>query len=189
MINKVTNTQCRSKIIFFLLTLYKSLKHCLSGTSTAIFYTSTFFNGYRRGSGKCSFGARPVGEMNTKFCLFMSRFCIFFLSSWFFIRDKSEANTFDGKHLKGLTSKSLPWQDSRWVPSLASTFVFWMSSSRKPACPWFWLKQELRIEGEQVRYFNIQVSFVAFRSNARVKPQQTPFSDSDERMVGDVTRP
>ena len=84
--------------------------------------------------------------------------------------------------------QELPWQDSRWVPSLASTFVFWMSSSRKPACPWFWLKQELRIEGEQVRYFNIQVSFVAFRSNARVKPQQTPFSDSDERTVAEMSR-
>ena len=112
----------------------------------------------------------------------------FFSSILVFIRDKSEANTIDGKHLEELTSKSLPWQDSRWVPSLASTFVFWMSSSRKPACPWFWLKQELRIEGEQVRYFNIQVSFVAFRSNARVKPQQTPFSDSEERMVAEMSR-
>ena len=46
----------------------------------------------------------------------------------------------------------------------------------------------MRIEGEQVRYFNIQVSFVAFRSNARVKPQQTPFSDSDERMVAEMSR-
>ena len=188
MINKVTNTHCRSKIIFFLLTLCKSLKTFLLGTSNAIFFTSAFFNGYRRRSGKWSFGARPVGKMNTKFCFFMSRCCIFFLSSWFFIRDESEANTFDGKHLEELTSKSLPWQDSRWVPSLASTFVFWMSSSRKPACPWFWLKQELRIEGEQVRYFNIQVSFVAFRSNAGVKPQQTPFSDSDERMVTEMSR-
>ena len=188
MINKVTNTHCRSKIIFFLLTLYKSLSNFLSGTSNAIFFTSIFFNGYRRRSGKCSFGARPVGEMNTKFCLCMSRCCTFFFHLGFFIRDKSEANTFDGKHLEELTSKSLPWQDSRWVPTLASTFVFWMSSSRKPACPWFWLKQELRIEGEQVRYFNIQVSFVAFRSNARVRPQQTPFSDSDERMVAEMSR-
>ena len=155
MINKVTNTHCRSKIIFFLLTLYKSIKNFLLGTSNAIFFTSAFFNGYRRRSGKWCFGARPVGKMNTKFCFFMSRCCIFFLSSWFFIRDKSKANTIDWKHLKELTSKSLPWQDSRWVPSLASTFVFWMSSSRKPACPWFWLKQELRIEGEQVRYFYI----------------------------------
>ena len=188
MINKVTNTHCRSKIIFFLLTLYKSLKTFLSGTSNAIFFHFYLFQRLWRRSGKWSFGARPVGKINTKFCLFMSRCCTFFLSSWFFIRDKSKANTIDWKHLKELTSKSLPWQDSRWVPSLASTFVFWMSSSRKPACPWFWLKQELRIEGEQVRYFNIQVSFVAFRSNARVKPQQTPFSDSDERMVAEMSR-
>ena len=188
MINKVTNTHCRSKIIFFLLTLYKSLITFLSGTSNAIFSHFYLFQRLWRRSGKWCFGARPVGKINTKFCLFMSRCCTFFLSSWFFIRDKSKANTIDWKHLKELTSKSLPWQDSRWVPSLASTFVFWMSSPRKPACPWFWLKQELRIEGEQVRYFNIQVSFVAFRSNARVKPQQTPFSDSDERMVAEMSR-
>ena len=190
MINKVTNTHCRSKIIFFLLTLYKSLKTFLSGTSNAIFFTSAFFNAYRRRSGKWSFGARPVGKMTTKFCHFTSRCCIFFLSSWFLskTRDKSETNTIDGKHLEELKSKSLPWQDSRWVPSLASAFVFWMSSSRKPACPWFWLKQELRVKGEKVRYFNIQVSFVAFRSNARVRPQQTPFSDSDERMVAEMSR-
>ena len=34
----------------------------------------------------------------------------------------------------------------------------------------------------------MQVSFVAFRSNARVKPQQTPFSDGDERMVAEMSR-
>ena len=39
MINKVTNTRCRSKIIFFLLTLYKSLKNFFSGTSNAIFFS------------------------------------------------------------------------------------------------------------------------------------------------------
>ena len=46
----------------------------------------------------------------------------------------------------------------------------------------------MRVKGEKVRYFNIQVSFVAFRSNARVRPQQTPFSDSDERMVTEMSR-
>lgn len=37
MINKVTNTQCRSKILFFVCTFYNSLKHFLSETSNAIF--------------------------------------------------------------------------------------------------------------------------------------------------------
>ena len=36
MFNKVTNTHCRSKFLFFLLTLYKSLNNFLSGTSNAI---------------------------------------------------------------------------------------------------------------------------------------------------------
>ena len=83
MINKVTNTHCRSKIIFFLLTLCKSLKNFLLGTSNAIFFTSALFNGYRRRSGKWSFGARPVGKMNTKFCFFMSRCCKFFCNLGF----------------------------------------------------------------------------------------------------------
>ena len=133
MINKVTNT-AGQRLYFFLLTLYKSLKNFFSGTSNAIFFHFYLFQRLWTRSGKWCFGARPVGKMNTKFCLFMSRCCIFFLSSWFFIRDKPEADTFDAKHLKELKSKSLPWQDSRRVPSLVSTFVFWMSSSRKPAC-------------------------------------------------------
>ena len=47
-------------------------------------------------------------------------------------------------------------------------FYGWVPPGNPPA-----LKQELRIEGEQVRYFNIQVSFVAFRSNARVKQRHS----------------
>ena len=141
MINKVTNTHCRSKIIFFLLTLYKSLKNFLLETSNAIFFTSAFFNGYRRRSGKWSFGARPVGKINTKFCFFMSRCCIFFLSSWFFIRDKSEADTFDGKHLKELTSKSYPGkiQDEShlWPVPL---FFGWVPPGNPPVHDFDWNK-------------------------------------------------
>ena len=44
MINKVTNTQCRSKFLFFLLTLYKSWNSFLSGTSTAIFTLQILFS-------------------------------------------------------------------------------------------------------------------------------------------------
>ena len=141
MINKVTNTHCRSKIIFFLLTLYKSLKNFLLGTSNAIFFTSAFFNGYRRRSGKWCFGARPVGKMTTKFCFFMSRCCIFFLSSWFFIRDKSEADTFDGKHLEELTSKSYPGkiQDEShlWPVRL---FFGWVPPGNPPVHDFDWNK-------------------------------------------------
>ena len=141
MINKVTNTHCRSKITFFLLTLYKSLKNFLLGTSNAIFFTSAFFNGYRRRSGKWCFGARPVGKMNTKFCFFMSRCCIFFLSSWFFIRDKSEADTFDGKHLEELTSKSYPGkiQDEShlWPVPL---FFGWVPPGNPPVHDFDWNK-------------------------------------------------
>ena len=141
MINKVTNTHCRSQIIFFLLTLYKSLKNFLLGTSNAIFFTSAFFNGYRRRSGKWSFGARPVGKMTTKFCFFMSRCCIFFRSSWFFIRDKSEANTFDGKHLEELTSKSYPGkiQDEShlWPVPL---FFGWVPPGNPPVHDFDWNK-------------------------------------------------
>ena len=186
MINKVTNTHCRSKIIFFLLTLYKSLKTFLSGTSNAIFFTSYFFNAFFWR--KWTFWGAPCRQDDHQVLPFYVKMLRFFSFILVFIRNKSEANTIDGKHLEELKSKSLPWQDSRWVPSLASTFVFWMSSSRKPACPWFWLKQELRVKGEKVRYFNIQVSFVPFRWNARVRPQQTPFSDGDERIVAEISR-
>ena len=188
MINKVTNTHCRSKIIFFLLTLYKSLKTFLSGTSNAIFFSLLPFSTVIGEEAENGLWGAPCRQDDHQVLPFYVKMLHFFSFILVFIRDKSKANTIDGKHLEELKSKSLPWQDSRWVPSLASTFVFWMSSSRKPACPWFWLRQELRIEGEQVRYFNIQVSFVAFRSNARVRPQQTPFSDSDERMVAEMSR-
>ena len=141
MINKVTNTHCRSKITFFLLTLYKSLKNFLLGTSNAIFFTSAFFNGYRRRSGKWCFGARPVGKMNTKFCFFMSRCCIFFLSSWFFIRDKSAADTFDGKHLEELTSKSYPGkiqdESNLWPVPL---FFGWVPPGNPPVHDFDWNK-------------------------------------------------
>ena len=188
MINKVTNTHCRSKIIFFLLTLYKSLKTFLSGTSNPIFFSLLPFSTVIGEEAENGLWGAPCGQDDHQVLPFYVKMLHCFSFILVFIRDKSKANSIDGKHLEELKSKGLPWQDSRWVPSLASTFVFWMSSSRKPACPWFWLKQELRIEGEKVRYFNIQVSFVAFRSNARVKAQQTPFSDGDERMVAEMSR-
>ena len=134
MINKVTNTHCRSKIIFFLLTLYKSLKKFPFRTFEPDFFHFYLFQRLSEKKRKMFFWGAPCRQDEHQVFPFMSRCCTFFLSPWFFIRDKSEANTFDVKHLKGLKSKNLPWQDSRRVPSLASTFVFWMSSSRKPAC-------------------------------------------------------
>ena len=56
---------------------------------------------------------------------------------------------------------TLGWQDSRWVLSLACTFLFLvMSSSRKPDCSWFCLWQELPTEGEQVRYSKSELGFL-----------------------------
>ena len=134
MINKVTNTHCRSKIIFFLLTLYKSLKTFLSGTSNAIFFSLLPFSTVIGEEAENGLWGAPCLQDDHQVLPFYVKMLHFFLSSWVFIQDKSEANTFDAKHPEELKSKSLPWQDSRWVPSLASTLVLWMSSSRKPAC-------------------------------------------------------
>ena len=149
MIDKVTNTQCRSKFLFFLLTLYKSLNSFLSGTSTAIFTLQILFSTvFGEEDEKGRLGLRPVGKMNTMFCLFVPR-CAFFPEGsempilWLkppFNESRTRVNE---------QEFTLVWQDSRWVLSLACTFLFFvMSSCRKPACYWFCLWQELPTEGE-----------------------------------------
>ena len=95
MINKDTNTQCRWPSIFFLLTLYNSLKNFLSGTSNAIFFTSTFLTPFSGENGL--FGARPVGKMNTQMQV-LSRCSVFFFHFGTFLQEKSEVNTFDWNH-------------------------------------------------------------------------------------------
>ena len=125
MINKVTNTQCRSKFLFFLLTRYKSLNNFLSGTSNAIFSLQIFrFNGFRRRGWKRTFGARPIGKMNTKFCRFVRRCRIFPQRGempilWL----KPPFNEFRTRVNE--QEFTLVWQDSRWVLWLVRFCSLW----------------------------------------------------------------
>ena len=91
------------------------------------------------------------------FCVKLQRF--FFLFGTF-LQEKLETNTFDwnhrlknsGQELKSteeFTGKILGHSHYLWP--VRSTF--WMSSCREPTCPLFWLEQELKVEGEQVKYF------------------------------------
>ena len=97
----------------------------------------------------------------------------FFFNFGTFLQEKSEPNTFDRNHRLKSPGQELKSKNSlarfKVTPITFGLYVpaFWMSSCRKPACPLFLLEQELHIKGEQVKYFKIQVSFVAFRSIAR----------------------
>ena len=163
MINKVTNTQCRWTSIFFLLTLYSSLKNFLSGTSKAIFFTSTFLTLNSGENGL--FGARPVGKMNTQMQV-LSRCSVFFFHFGTFLQQRSEANTFDWNHRLKSSGQDLKSKSSlarfKVTPIIFGLYVsdFWMSSCREPTCPLFWLEQELKVEGEQVKYFKVQFNFL-----------------------------
>ena len=190
MINKDTNTQCRWTSIFFLLTLYSSLKNFLSGTSNAIFFTSTFLTPNSGENGL--FGARPVGKMNTQMQV-LSRCSVFFFRFGTFLQQRSEANTFDWNHRLKSSGQELKSKSSlarfKVTPIIFGLYVsdFWMSSCREPTCPLFWLEQELHVEGEQVKYFKVQFSFVVFRSNARSHSRH-PFHDhSDGRRVAKIS--
>lgn len=129
MINKVTNTQCRSKFFFLLLNnALQKLKQFPFRNFKRFFFTSnSFFNGFRRRGWNRTFGARPVGKMNTAFCLLCQ-------DAHIFSREVRCQYFGWNRHLMSsgqeLTSKSsLSWQDSRWVLSLACTCLFRMSSS------------------------------------------------------------
>ena len=190
MINKDTNTQCRWTSIFFLLTLYNSLKNFLSGTSNAIFFTSTFLTPFSGENGL--FGARPVGKMNTQMQV-LSTCSVFFFHFGTFLQEKSEANTFDWNHRLKSSGQELKSKSSlarfKVTNIIFGLYVsdFWMSSCREPTCPLFWLEQELHVKGEQVKYFKVQFSFVVFRSNAR-SHNRHPFHDhSDGRRVAEMS--
>ena len=153
MINKVTNNiQCSLKFLFFLLTLYKSLNNFLSGTSNAIFSFKYFFQRFSEKSMKKDVWGAPSRRDEHHVLPLCAKMCIF-----------PEGNEMPILWLKPPFNEfrtrvneqefTLGWQDSRWVPSLACTFLFIvMSSSRKPACYWFCLWRELHTEGEQVTY-------------------------------------
>ena len=81
------------------------------------------------------------------------------------------------------------WQDSRSrsLPLACTFLIFWWVPAGKPTCPLFWLKKELNVEGEQVKYFKIQFSFFVCRSNARSHSRH-PFHDhTDGRRVADMS--
>ena len=183
---------CRWTSTFFLLTLYSSLKNFLSGISNAIFFSSTFFNVFFWR--KWTLGARPVGKMNTKFCLFCVKLQRFFFHFRTFLQEKLETNTFDWNHRLKNSGQELKSTEeftgkiqghSHYLWPVRSTF--WMSSCREPTCPLFWLKWELHVEGEQVKYFKIQFISVVFRWNARSHSRH-PFDDhGDGRRVAELS--
>ena len=139
----------------------QQLKNFLSGTSNAIFFTSTFLTPFSGENGL--FGARPVGKMNTKFCLFMSRCSVLFFHFGTFLQEKSETNTFDWNHRLKSSGQELKNKSSlarfKVAPVIFGLYVsdFWMSSCRETRLSVFWLKHELRTEGEQVKYFKMLV--------------------------------
>lgn len=139
---------CRWTSILFLLTLYSSFKNFLSGISNAIFLTSTFFNAlFRR---KWTLGARPVGKMNTKFCLFMSRCSVFFSNFGTFLQEKSETNTFDWNHrLKN------SWQELKSTEEFTGKIQghsYYLGPVR------FWFLNEFMQGNLPVRYFDWNIS-------------------------------
>ena len=138
------------------------------------------------------FGARPVGKMNTQMQV-LSRCSVVFFHFGTFLQQRSEANTFDWNHRLKSSGQELKSKSSlarfKVTPIIFGLYVsdFWMSSCREPTCPLFWLEQELHVEGEQVKYFKVQFSFVVFRSNARSHSRH-PFHDhSDGRRVAKMS--
>ena len=190
MINKDTNTQCRWTSTFFLLTLYSSLKISFQELRTRFFSPLTFLTPFSGENGL--FGARPVGKMNTQMQV-LSRCSVFFFRFGTFLQQRSEANTFDWNHRLKSSGQELKSKSSlarfKVTRIIFGLYVsdFRMSSCREPTCPLFWLEQELHVEGEQVKYFKVQFSFVVFRSNARSHSRH-PFHDhSDGRRVAKMS--
>ena len=155
------------------------------------FFQFYFFNAFFWG--KWTFWARPVGKMNTQMQV-LWRCSVFFFHFGTFLQEKSEANTFDWNHRLKNSGQELKSTEeftgkiqghSHYLWPVRTTF--WMSSCREPTCPLFWLEQELHVEGEQVKYFKVQFSFVVFRSNAR-SHNRHPFHDhSDGRRVAEMS--
>jgi len=123
MINKVTNTQCRSKFLFFLLTLYKSLNNFLSGTSNAIFSLQILFQRFSEKRMKKVVWGAPSRQDEHQVLPFCAKMRIFPQRSempilWL----KPPFNEFRTRFNE--LEFTSGWQDSRWVLSLACTFLF-----------------------------------------------------------------
>ena len=92
-----------SQFVFFSITHKSSLKVSFHELRTHFFSSATFFNGFRRRSGKWTFGARPV-KMNIN----ISR-CHFYFLFAIFLQVTHEFNASDWNHLtsseQDLTSK------------------------------------------------------------------------------------
>ena len=118
---------------------------------------------------------------------------VFFFNFGTFLQEKSETNTFDWNHRLKSSGQELKSKSSlarfKVTPIIFGLYVsdFWMNSCREPTCISFWLEQELHVEGEQVKYFKIQFSFVAFRLNAR-SHSRYPFDyHIDGRWVAELS--
>lgn len=161
-----------SKFVFFSITHKSSLKVSFHEIRTHFFSSATFFNGFRRRSGKWTFGARPV-KMNIN----ISR-CHFYFLFAIFLQVTHEFNASDWNHLtsseQDLTSK-IPCRVSR-VTLLLGLYLLLlgMSSCWKKTCQSFWLKQDLRTQKEyQIRYGKVKVSFaVVFRLKTGIQSRQ-----------------
>ena len=111
-------------VYFFLLTHKSSLnlKFLFRNFERIFFSSATFSNGFRRRSGKWTFGARPV-KMNMN----ISR-CHFYFLLTIFLQVTHEFNASDWNHLtsseQDLTSK-IPCRVSRLLFSLACLYFCW----------------------------------------------------------------
>ena len=139
------------------------------------------------------FLGRALSARWTPRCKFCQDAAFFFFHFGTFLQEKSEAYTFDWNHRLKSSGQELKSKSSqarfKVTPIIFGLYVsdFWMSSCREPTCPLFWLEQELHVEGEQVKYFKVQFSFVVFRSNAR-NHSRHPFHDhSDGRRVAKMS--
>ena len=99
---------------------------------TRFFFTSSFFKSLFLEK-KWTLGARPVGKMSAKFCLFMSRCSVFFFHFSTFLREKSETNTFHWKHLLKSSGQELKRKSSlarfKVTPFIFSLYVWLLDES------------------------------------------------------------
>lgn len=175
MIDKVTNTQCRSKILFFVCTFYNSLKHFLSETSNAIFSLLLFSTLIGEEAGNELLGCALSTRWTPPSFVFLWQDAAFFSFIFFYSERSQRLILLAGSTFKSEGARFHLGTRFKMSPIFGHVSVFWMSSSRKFACRLFWLKQELRTEGEQVRYCKIHVGLVAFRPKARSHSRPHPF--------------
>ena len=160
-LNEASSTLVQVNVNIFSTNSLQQLKKFPFRNFERDFFHLIFFNAFFWR--KWTLGARPVGKMNTKFCLFMSRCSVFFFHFGTFLQEKSETNTFDWKHRLKSSGQELKRKSSlarfKVTLTIFSLYVsdFWMSSCREPTCPLFWLEQELHVEDEQVKYFKIHL--------------------------------